>query len=60
MVTEPRVIAEAHLPLSRAVICPELDETIFDISFGACPVCGSRNYMPLARWLGSVREADLR
>jgi hypothetical protein len=52
--TEPAVVAVAFFPLSRAMICLETDETIFDRDFKTCPACGSVQVMPLAKWLGTV------
>jgi hypothetical protein len=54
MRNEQRVLAEAWLPLSRALICLD-DETIFDRDFAQCPVCQGSVSMPLATWLGTIR-----
>jgi len=51
---EPTVVAVAFFPLSRAMICLKTDETVFDRDFPACPHCGSTQFIPLARWLGSL------
>ncbi len=53
--SDPAVVAIAFFPLSRAMICLNTDETVFDRDFPACPHCGSPYFMPLARWLGSVK-----
>jgi len=46
-------------PLSRAMICLNTDETVFDRDFPACPHCGSTYFIPLARWLGTVNGEPL-
>ena len=46
----PRVLACVWLPLQRAALCLN-DETVFDVEQRECPICGSRTFSMLARWL---------
>ncbi len=51
IVIGPRVvIGRARLPLRYASLCLN-DETVFDLRDRACPACGSRTLVLLARWL---------
>lgn len=50
---EPLVL-NAVLSLSRAALCLD-DDTIFPMTDGRCPRCGSRGWVLLSRWLGERR-----
>ena len=52
----PRVLARVWVPLQRAALCLS-DETIFDIQERECPICGSRHFAMLARWLAEHAPA---
>jgi hypothetical protein len=45
------------LPLSDAVLCLN-DETVFSIRDRECPICGSKNYALLQRWLDARRHVS--
>ncbi len=53
---EPRVLAVTWLPLSRAALCINEHEAIFDVSEGRCPACASENFVLLGKWLAGRRE----
>jgi len=50
-------VARVHLPFARVGMCLDC-EACFEIG-GTCPACGSRTWMPLARFLESARRTRL-
>src|SRR5258705_14003911 len=47
--------SQVHLPLMRLGMCLDC-EACFEIGFDACPACGSKTWMPLARFLEAARR----
>jgi hypothetical protein len=50
-------VSGVHLPFARVGMCLDC-EACFEIG-GSCPACGSRTWMPLARFLESARRRRL-
>lgn len=50
-------VARVHLPFARVGMCLDC-EACFEIG-GSCPACGSRTWMPLAKFLESARRPRL-
>lgn len=46
------VVTDDTVPLAWAALCVDSD-TVFDLRAGACPACGSKAMLPLARVLGT-------
>lgn len=46
---------QLHLPLKRVVLCLDCEEC-FELGAAACPACGSRTWITLARFLESGQE----
>lgn len=44
-----------HLPLRKLALCLDCDEC-FEVGAGTCPVCGSRTWSPLARFIDLLSE----
>ena len=44
-----------HLPLRKLALCLDCDEC-FEVSYGACPACGSGTWTPAARFLRLLAE----
>ena len=50
---------QVHLPLTRLALCLDC-EKCFELGAAACPSCGSRTWMTLARFLeGGQATAEL-
>jgi hypothetical protein len=47
--------SSVHLPLMRLGMCLDC-EACFEIGVAACPACGSKTWMPLARFLETARR----
>jgi len=47
--------SRVHLPLMRLGMCLDC-EACFEIGVTACPACGSKTWMPLARFLETARR----
>jgi hypothetical protein len=47
--------SRVHLPLMRLGMCLDC-EACFEIGVTACPACGSKTWMPLARFLEAARR----
>lgn len=47
-----------YVNLDRAVVCLN-DDVIFPVDARACPVCTSESFVPLATWLGMIREEEV-
>ena len=50
--------SSVHLPLMRLGMCLDC-EACFEIGVAACPACGSKTWMPLARFLETARRRRL-
>ena len=48
-------VSRVHLPLMRLGMCLDC-EACFEIGVDACPACGSKTWMPLARFLETARR----
>jgi len=47
--------SRVHLPLMRLGMCLDC-EACFEIGVTNCPACGSKTWMPLARFLETARR----
>lgn len=50
--------SRVHLPLMRLGMCLDC-EACFEIGVEACPACGSKTWMPLARFMETARRRRL-
>ena len=55
MKADERVLALAWTRLSQTRICVAC-EAVFVDDYRACPACTSEQVMPLATWLGTIRQ----
>ena len=51
-------VSRVHLPLMRLGMCLDC-EACFEIGVDACPACGSKTWMALARFLETARRRRL-